>query len=81
LETWSGFGGITNLYKRFMINPNSSIYIREREEFHSDKCGHCMSYVNDDGDCTDKFCSGHIPSTNNIMYLQDWKVNNKNLNK
>tara|TARA_R110000824_G_C15229918_1_gene678430 strand:- start:8133 stop:8426 length:294 start_codon:yes stop_codon:yes gene_type:complete len=42
-----------------MINPDNSSYIREREDFHSDKCSHCMSYLNDNGDCTDKFCSGH----------------------
>lgn len=45
-----------------MINPNDLAYINEREDFHSDKCGHCMSYVNDDGDCTNKFCSGIIPA-------------------
>ena len=44
-----------------MINPNNSSYIREREEFHSDKCGHCMSYVDVNGDCTNNLCSGLIP--------------------
>ena len=45
-----------------MINPSDLAYINEREDFHSDKCGHCMSYVNDDGGCNNKFCSSKIPA-------------------
>jgi len=44
-----------------MINPNDSSYIREREEFYSDKCGNCMSYLDVNGECKNDFCSDFTP--------------------
>jgi len=40
-----------------MINTQSTSYLIEKEEFMSDKCGHCMSYTDEQGECTNNFCS------------------------
>ena len=39
-----------------MINNDSTAYLIEKEQFMSDKCGHCMKYTNEKGDCTNNFC-------------------------
>ena len=37
-------------------------YQKEREEFMSDKCPHCMGYLNEDNEeCDNNFCEGKIP--------------------
>ena len=44
-----------------MINSNNLSYIKEKESFNSNKCGHCMSYLDVNDECTNNFCSGLIP--------------------
>lgn len=34
-----------------MINTNDFKYQMEQKEFFSDKCPHCMAYLNEDGKC------------------------------
>ena len=43
-----------------MINPNDTAYLLEKEDFYSDKCPHCMGYVNDQNECPDNFCEGKL---------------------
>lgn len=45
-----------------MINPNSTSFQIEQNQFHSDKCPDCMSYTGINGNCTNNFCSGKIPA-------------------
>jgi hypothetical protein len=45
-----------------MIDTNSTSFQIEQNQFHSDKCPDCMSYLDQKGDCTNKFCDGLIPS-------------------
>tara|TARA_R100000149_G_C5849267_1_gene118567 strand:- start:776 stop:934 length:159 start_codon:yes stop_codon:yes gene_type:complete len=37
-------------------------YKKEKEDFMSDKCTHCMSYLNkENGECENNFCESKIP--------------------
>jgi hypothetical protein len=38
------------------------LYLEEKEEFLSDKCSDCMSYLNEETEeCDNNFCIGKIP--------------------
>ena len=37
-------------------------YLQEKEEFMSDKCSCCMTYLNKDNECENNFCQSKIPS-------------------
>ena len=54
-----------NIYviqKRTTMNElerfEKDLYQEEKAEFMSNKCGHCMSYTDDAGNCTNNFCEG-----------------------
>jgi len=44
-----------------MINPNSTRFQIEQNEFYSDKCPHCMSYIDENDNCNNNFCNSKIP--------------------
>lgn len=37
-------------------------YQKEKAEFMSDKCSYCMDYLDDSGECENKFCDRLIPA-------------------
>ena len=40
----------------------NEMYNNEKEEFLSDKCGCCMSYLDENKECENVFCESKIPS-------------------
>ena len=47
-----------------LLEKEIPLYQKEKAEFMSDKCSHCMSYTDDKGNCTNNFCEGLWKLTN-----------------